>query len=581
MIRTALAAVGLAGLLSLPVAAQELSGGMATNAANVALPGALQNLYLQTHAQCDVVYGVDGTATAASTTFSSTGSTFPASSVGKTIVISGAGASPYSVLTGSSTIASAGSGYAAGDTITLTGGTFSQAAIVKVDTVSAGAVATWHMEDAGVYTVVPSNPVAQGSTSGAGTGFTLTARFVGAPHVTTIASASGTGTITLGAAASNSMSGARWYYGSDDSAALQADFDATKNSGVSPGRVILPGLRCGTSVQLELPVGAAVAGGTNEGEVHGHSYAQTTLFPLAPMTAVLHRNTTFGRGGAVTNLTVDAFGLADYGLWFEGGASFSARDLRVKNAKVTGIRCGNGSTAVTEANLDRVSAYTDNFIFSSKQLPTYQLEMTAACTDATITSPTLDAAVTAYLLNAGLGNHYVSAHGYGYTPPEYQATYGFKFDNGGTVIGGHIDGAKTAGIYINGANTYVSKVLMNTFTGSTTATGVLIADGINQVIVTGISTNVTAMFGANLISQAGTPGLRNFICDNPSATYGQCAGIPRTTVAALPACTASLRGTSFIVTDATGAIAYRGAATGGGTQEVEVLCADGPTWRYN
>jgi len=75
------------------------------------------------------------------------------------------------------TLNSGGSGYAIGDTITLTGGTFSQAVVLTVATLSGSAVATFTTSNAGTYTVLPSNPVAQGSTSGSGTGanFNITA----------------------------------------------------------------------------------------------------------------------------------------------------------------------------------------------------------------------------------------------------------------------------------------------------------------------------------------------------------------------------------------------------------------------
>lgn len=75
------------------------------------------------------------------------------------------------------TLNSGGSGYAIGDTITLTGGTFTQAVVLTVATLSGSAVATFTTSNAGTYTVLPSNPVAQGSTSGSGTGanFNITA----------------------------------------------------------------------------------------------------------------------------------------------------------------------------------------------------------------------------------------------------------------------------------------------------------------------------------------------------------------------------------------------------------------------
>jgi len=71
-------------------------------------------------------------------------------------------------------IQAAGSGYAQNDTITLTGGTSTQAVILTVNTVGGGGeVQAVTITNAGNYSVLPSNPVSQGSTSGGGTGATF------------------------------------------------------------------------------------------------------------------------------------------------------------------------------------------------------------------------------------------------------------------------------------------------------------------------------------------------------------------------------------------------------------------------
>jgi hypothetical protein len=70
-------------------------------------------------------------------------------------------------------VAAGGSGYAVGEIITLTGGTFTVAAQLEVLTLSTTAVATVRIYNAGVYTVDPTDPVAQGSSDGSGTGATF------------------------------------------------------------------------------------------------------------------------------------------------------------------------------------------------------------------------------------------------------------------------------------------------------------------------------------------------------------------------------------------------------------------------
>jgi hypothetical protein len=98
-------------------------------------------------------------------------------------VVNQTGAASATVVTGGS------SGYAVNDTITLTGGTFSQAAVLTVTSVASGVVTGISVTTAGVYSVLPTNPVSKGSTSGSGVGtptfnlsfncLTLTAKYTG------------------------------------------------------------------------------------------------------------------------------------------------------------------------------------------------------------------------------------------------------------------------------------------------------------------------------------------------------------------------------------------------------------------
>lgn len=74
----------------------------------------------------------------------------------------------------SAAIASGGTDYAVNDTITLAGGTFGTAAVLTVTAVNSGVITAVSLTTAGSYTVLPSNPVAQGSTSGSGTTATFT-----------------------------------------------------------------------------------------------------------------------------------------------------------------------------------------------------------------------------------------------------------------------------------------------------------------------------------------------------------------------------------------------------------------------
>ncbi len=75
--------------------------------------------------------------------------------------------------------AAGGTGYKVGDTIVLAGGTFTTAAVVQVTTIGTNGVVTGlSIVTPGSYSANPANPIAQASTSGAGTGPTVTGTLV-------------------------------------------------------------------------------------------------------------------------------------------------------------------------------------------------------------------------------------------------------------------------------------------------------------------------------------------------------------------------------------------------------------------
>jgi hypothetical protein len=105
----------------------------------------------------------------------------------------GAGATATcSMLATSAAIVSGGtSGYAVNDTVTLAGGTSTQAIVLKVTSVSSGVITGVSITTAGNYTALPTNPVSQGSTSGSGVGTPTFTINWGASAVTVTAAGSG------------------------------------------------------------------------------------------------------------------------------------------------------------------------------------------------------------------------------------------------------------------------------------------------------------------------------------------------------------------------------------------------------
>jgi hypothetical protein len=227
------------GFTSLSTISLAPTGG--TGSGLTALPTSLKNI-------SDTI-ATPGTGYAISDTITLAGGTLAPASLGAATVLTVSKAQLVGLA-----LNAAGSSYAVNDTVTLTGGTSTTAAILTVTGVSSGAITTFNITTAGVYSVetatftqastsgsgtgatfktaawgvqavtvstaggysvVPASPIAQGSTSGTGTGATFTGvwglataqitasgNYSGAPSMTVTDSAAGTGasiaTVTLG-----------------------------------------------------------------------------------------------------------------------------------------------------------------------------------------------------------------------------------------------------------------------------------------------------------------------------------------------------------------------------------------------
>jgi hypothetical protein len=95
-------------------------------------------------------------------------------------------------------VAAGGTNYVVGDEITLTGGTTGDACVLTVATLSGSAVATVTITNAGYYNLQPTDPVAQGSTDGSGTGATFNLSFGGDRTVIAHGNGSGSDAIYVG-----------------------------------------------------------------------------------------------------------------------------------------------------------------------------------------------------------------------------------------------------------------------------------------------------------------------------------------------------------------------------------------------
>jgi len=98
----------------------------------------------------------------------------PNGTVSETQILTLSGATQFSAQAPTA-ITNPGSGYIVGELITLAGGTFTTAAVMRVDAVNgSGNITACSVNSAGMYSVNPVSPVAQGSSNGSGTGATFT-----------------------------------------------------------------------------------------------------------------------------------------------------------------------------------------------------------------------------------------------------------------------------------------------------------------------------------------------------------------------------------------------------------------------
>lgn len=86
-------------------------------------------------------------------------------------------------------VAAGGVNYAVGDRIPLAGGTSIAPVVLTVATLSGSAVATVTVTNPGRYTVQPTNPASQASTTGSGTGATFTLTFAATQVLTDVTGA--------------------------------------------------------------------------------------------------------------------------------------------------------------------------------------------------------------------------------------------------------------------------------------------------------------------------------------------------------------------------------------------------------
>lgn len=179
------------------------------------------------------------------------------------------------------TVAAGGSGYVVGDTITLANGI-----ILTVATVSTGAVASVTLTNGGSLTAgaIPTNPAAQVSTSGSGTGatFTLGAWGLGTPTITDNGrgyNAAPTVTVVGGGGSGGSVTATVAYWSNIAQAINQGQFGLR-----GPSRFVIATNGTGTSSPTTTTY--ALSGGTDGANVNATTLLGVDVIPRKGMYAL-------------------------------------------------------------------------------------------------------------------------------------------------------------------------------------------------------------------------------------------------------------------------------------------------------
>lgn len=379
------------------------------------------------------------TAVSGQSTVTFGGGSWSSADVGKYIVVGGIG--PQALIL--PTVVSGGTGYAVGDTITLSGGIVSSgytAATVVVQTISSGVITEVAVLTQGGYGTVPTGTISQGSTSGTGTGATFTATWGAQPLPATITSyMAGSGTAIIGIstpAVTSQTLATEWVaWGHDDSTNLNTAFGACSSAGIT--HVILTSQYYLQAATLNLPQSCKV-------DVDGGG---STIIAGAQITDQLLAATAAGFfatvGSTVHDLTLEGMGIAVNGIHHqEFGWKYS--DLSVQDQISKNIFCDFHYCENTY--FETLHLYNSTLLVPG--YPTYNIY--ASYTDNHFTDIIASGAAVSSFYEGSAGNYYTNIHGYNNSTGPILWLAG----SGGFVDSPNIDSiaAGNVGINITGNN---------------------------------------------------------------------------------------------------------------------------------
>lgn len=271
----------------------------------------------------------------------------------------------------------------------------------------------------------------------------------------------------------------------------------------------------------------------------GDGVGQTNFYACAPMTtpttneAMFYRNSTFGLGGGLMDMTVDAAFLADEGIGVGGGKQALYSNVASWNGINAEWTCDSTTSGSGGMLFDNIKGFTNSSLATAAQEPPYNFVANLAhsnCTSITVRNSIFQNASTANIFDgaAGVGNTYINDHPFnaaGYGPTYEIKVSGLdvllsnQLDDGGTQPGG----GNPIGIDIAGTNVNATNNWCYYNGGYVSGNCIQIESGEKNGYVSGNFTRFTdSVPAANVVAQQGSADPTTYVCQNVGASYSAC-----------------------------------------------------------
>lgn len=306
----------------------------------------------------------------------------------------------------------------------------------------------------------------------------------------------------------------------DDSVAINAAIAATPNGGTlyfppAPGGC----WGVGAGAAILLPSSKAI---TILCAGRGDS-STSAIKAIAPITAVIGTSLSFVRGDRISNCSIFANKLAQYGLKMDLIAASTFDSLDIYDATTINFRLGDGVHATQENTLFAIRLDNPQTTVLAN-LPTYDLEVNGTNNNILHVKAANAKTANIHTSTTSAGNTFVGAHGYDFFSGAPQTPVNNFLIEGveDTFLAWEGDGSSSANVQVNGFQNIISNGFSQ-FQGVTAQIGIQFATATNgNIASTNTFLNSTTV---NSVVQAGTAtGPGNFLFGNYNGTNGSVIG---------------------------------------------------------